>query len=176
MEGQTDAFHVRYLSEWTPDRLYRVYPARGVLYFIRIGGQGGLEMMHLGFGLLGALFEGYMKRKGESRAAEIPHTAEVDPETLVDDHKHNRKISAADVLESTITPSPRMAGHGSCFGRWTLALAGGERWKLQFEELEHMHTAVRVLPPLLGGTLLMRAAWDEALGKYMEAADDGWGT
>ncbi len=107
MEGQADAFHVRYLSEWTLDRLYRVYPARRVLYFIRIGGQGGPEVIQLGFGLLGALFEGHMKWKGESRAAEIPHTVQVDPETLVAEHKHNRKVPAVDILEAAITPRPR---------------------------------------------------------------------
>ncbi len=75
-------FNVRALFTWKSDRLYRVYQANGNLYFIRIGGQGGMEYI-LGhpFGIIGALLVGgalgLLRKRTEERLDQIDLT---DPE------------------------------------------------------------------------------------------------
>jgi hypothetical protein len=151
-----DAFNARAVFWLRPDRLYRVYPTRGELFLIRIGGQGGDLAGALGalLGPLGALIEERLRKRGAERLER--RVAEVDrlpPEIRAREHPQSFQLSVGQIVESQILESSRVATHGRHVGRWLLTLQGGERWSFQFETQEDLARALELLPRELGERL-----------------------
>jgi hypothetical protein len=164
-----NAFNARATFALSADRLYRVYVKEGALYFIRIGGQGGLEMALVGgFGLLGGLAARAIKRrtdKGTKR--KLLEMDQRPPQELLQVHKHNFRLYSNEVLESVIDPPAGFAGHGPHVGRWQVTrVPDGKKTSLQFEQLEDMRTALALLPPLLGARLEVNVQWNEGKKRF----------
>jgi hypothetical protein len=157
-------FDVRSLHTFSGDRKYRVYFSDGDFFCIRTGGQG-LDPVAMQFGLIGVLIAQWFKR-GDKTAAVIQQFDQTSPRVLLSQHKHNFSFRPADVLESTIDPAPLLPQHGVCFGRWLLKLNDGQSFKMQFENIEQMHLAVKHLPAKLGNALRVNVVWDPRKLKY----------
>jgi hypothetical protein len=147
-------FNARATFAWKRDRLYRVYILEEALYFIRIGGQGGVGEAAAGsLGLLGAGALHVFRQRGKKKQAErLAVQDQRHPEQYLSAHKHNFRLRSTEVTGSSIEPPALFGSHGTQFGRWLIAWAGG-KMSLQFEQLEDMRTAVAHLPALLGPRL-----------------------
>ena len=164
-----NAFNARATFTIRMDRLYRVYVQDGALYFIRIGGQGGLELALVGgFGLLGGLAAGAIRRRtGGGQKRKVLETDRQRPEDLLPAHKENFRLYCSEVLESVIEPPAAFVSHGVHVGRWQITRApDGKKTSLQFEQLEDMRTALALLPPLLGVKLKVNVQWNEGKKRF----------
>jgi hypothetical protein len=151
-----EAFNARAVFWARPDRLYRVYPTRGELFFIRIGGQGTDLATALGalFGPLGALLEERLRRRSAAKLrARVEEVDHLPPEIRAREHRHSFQLSVAQITESQLLEPSRIAAHGRHTGRWTLTLQGGESWRFQFETPDDMSRALELLPRELGERL-----------------------
>jgi len=163
-------FNARYLATISSDRLYRVCCANGTFYMIRIGGQADMDVLCSQFGAIGALFAGLLRR-GARTPEDIATMDEKPPESLLDNHKHNFKFTAHEVMQASIDPASAIQSHGAHVGRMSLVLADGKKWKFQFEEVRHMRCAVTNLPAVLGPLLAVNVQWDESKKAYVYAPE-----
>ena len=161
------AFNARATFTWTSDRLYRIYVTDGKLFFVRIGGQGGMEMAVAGsFGMLGALFLHAAKsRSDRKQQSQLTVLDQQHPQELLCAHKHSFSLAPGDVVSSSIEPAS-VAMHGLHVGSWILSLLDGQKWTLQFEDLDDMRVALELLPPLLGSRLQVNAQWNEQKKRF----------
>ena len=166
MMSSSFIFNTRFLSELTPDRLYRVYCVQRMLYMIRIAGQG-LGPQHLGAVIKFLLRKLIADAKTPEQVAEMDRR---DPADLLHEHKHNFSFSALEVRSAVLGPPTRSKSHGAHFGTWKLELIDGRKCRLQFEELEHMHAAVRHLPGILRPRLVVDVRWNAAARRYEKTA------
>jgi len=161
------AFNARATFTWSGDRMYRVYLTNDALYFIRIGGQGGMDVaVAAGFGALGGAALSLMRKRGQTKEEE--RRAAIDaqgPQALLDAHKHNFRLFPSDVRESSIEPAAAPGWHGPHSGRW-LVTTGEQKLSLQFETPEDMVVALAHLPRLLGDRLRVNVAWSEKKGRF----------
>ncbi len=99
-----NAFNARFVSTFTPDRLYRVYIDRGEIFFIRIGGQGGMALgVASQFGLLGGLvLQGLKKRGNEQLATKTSELDRQHPSSQLSAHKHNFHSAATAIQVSSL--------------------------------------------------------------------------
>jgi hypothetical protein len=151
-----EAFNARAIFWLRPDRLYRVYPTRGELFFIRIGGQGTDLAAALGalLGPLGAIFEERLRRRSAAKLRDrIEEVDQLPPEIRAREHRHSFQLSVAQIAESQILEPSRIPAHGRHDGRWTFTLQGGESWRFQFETLEDLGRAHELLLRELGDRL-----------------------
>lgn len=160
-------FNARFISTFTPDRLYRVYVEGGEISFIRIGGQAGLaEGVGMQFGLLGALVMRSLKKRSEAKVAEA--AAGVDrehPSAHLGDHKHNFRTSAGELQSSSLEPPALIRTHGEHFGRWRLRFRDGKVLHFQLETPAEMRIAYEVLPAL-GGVHVNNVVQDRRNGRF----------
>jgi hypothetical protein len=151
-----EAFNARAVFWLRPDRLYRVYPTRGELFFIRIGGQGTDLGAALGalLGPLGSLLEERLRRRREAKLrGRIEEVDRIPPEIRAREHRHSFQLSVAQIAASQILEPSRVAAHGRHDGRWIFTLQGGESWRLQFESQDDMSRARELLRRELGDRL-----------------------
>ena len=160
-------FNARLVSNFSPDRLYRVYVDRGEVFFIRIGGQGGMAAgVAVHFGLLGILVMRALKKRADAKiAAKIAELDRQHPSGHLAAHTHNLHTATTAIETSSLEPAPLLGGHGQHVGRWRLKLREGKEMLFQFEMLEEMRTAHDVLPTL-GGAHVTNVAWDSAKQKF----------
>lgn len=167
----SDAFNARFVSTFSPDRQYRVYIDRGEIFFIRIGGQGGVAVgITSQFGLLGALVQRALKKRGAMKLA--IKTSELDrqhPSTHLSGHKHNFHTTATTVESSSLEPAPLIGAHGQHFGRWKLKLRESKEMLFQFETIDDMKAAYQLLPSL-GRTHTNNVVWDPIKLKFTKVA------
>ncbi len=164
----TAAFNARATFTWEADRLYRVCIEDGALYFIRIGGQGGMNpAVAANFGLLGALVVGAAKSISERKRQErLAAQEQQRPQDLLSAHKHNFRLSPSDVMDSSIEPAASALSHGPNAGRWLLTQQDGKKWSLQFESVDDMQAALEVLPVLFGSRLRVNVQWNEKKKRF----------
>ncbi len=166
----SNTFNARFVSTFSPDRIYRVHVDRGEVYGIRIGGQGGVaEGIGLNLGLLGVFLMRAMQRKSEEKLA--ARAADVDrqhPSAMLCAHKHNFHTSAGDIQRSSLDPPAALRLHGEHFGRWRLRLRDGKEMTFQLETLEDMRLAYQLLPSL-GRVHLNNVAYNHLSKKFMKA-------
>ena len=150
-----EAFNARFISTFGLDRLYRVYLARGELFFIKIGGQGGLDhAVAAQFGLLGALVKSLLSQGSLAKQKQrLDQLDRLDPRSLLSRDKNNFRLSSAEVAESSIEPATKLPMHGPHVGVWKLRLRDGKTMTLQLDEPSEMEQALAVLPPLFGELL-----------------------
>jgi len=156
------SFNARYISAFTPDRLYRIYLVGHDLCFIKIGGQGPSGLFQYNAGDLTA--------RERTRAAKADAD---DPRYLATAHKHNLLVAAGDIAASSIDPPPLFGQHGPSFGRWRIRLKDGRKLTLQFEGLEDMLIAVQHLPAILGSCLTVNVEWDEHRPRFIARKRSG---
>ena len=151
----TQPFNARFVSLMSLDRLYRVCFRDSELYFIRIGGQGGVyETLPHVLGPLGGFVGGFLrKRAAESEAAISAEVDESHPVLYMRKHKHNFKLNPASIKASSIRPPAAFSLHGAQIGRWKLLLRDGKNMNFQFESVDDMDLALLSLPAVLGHLL-----------------------
>jgi hypothetical protein len=161
-------FNARFVSTFSPDRVYRVYVVGNELFFIRIGGQGGVrEGVTGGFGLAGGLAGGLLDSRAEKkRGALIQNIDQADPQQLLSDHKHNFTLTSTDFQGGTMEPPSSFAGHGRQVGRWKFNLRDGRKMSFEFEKPEDLRAALDILPKLLGSELAVNVEWNEAKKRF----------
>ncbi len=166
-----NAFNARFVSTFTPDRLYRVYIDRGEIFFIRIGGQGGMALgVASQFGLLGGLvLQGLKKRGNEQLATKTSELDRQHPSSQLSAHKHNFHSAATAIQVSSLEPAALIGSHGEHFGRWKLKLRGSKEMLFQLETLDDMRAASEILPRL-GGVHVSNVVWDSAKKKFAKRA------
>ncbi len=166
----SNAFNARFVSAFTPDRLYRVYVDRGEIFCIRIGGQGGLaEAVALHLGLLGALAMKSLKERSEEKVA--ARAADVDqkhPSTQLAAHKHNFHAASGALESSSLEPAAAIRAHGEHVGRWRLKFRDKKEMVFQLETLEEMRTAYQLLPSL-GSVHVNHVVYDALSKKFAKA-------
>jgi len=166
--GNTPVFNARFISNSSFDRLYRIYVAGDQLFFIRIGGQGGLQqgITHQ-MGILGLLIEPMLKRRAEKREKALIETIDqTNPEQLLTTHKDNFRLASVALQEATLDPPSFFATHGLHVGRWQLNLRDGKKMSFQFENTEDMRIALDVLPNLFSSRFQVNVRWNENKKKY----------
>jgi hypothetical protein len=164
----SSAFNARLVSNWTPDRLYRVYVVRDEMFFIRIGGQGGFAQgMAAQFGLLGLyLLKAYNRRSAAKLAAKIAELDRISPSIHLSAHKHNFHVGATGVERSSLEAPPVLGAHGEHCGRWRLKLRDAKEWLFQLETPEDM-TAAHELLSTLGCPHVSKVVWDAAKKRFV---------
>jgi len=171
--GNNPAFNARLLSNMSFDKFYRVYVVGDQLFFIRIGGQGGLRqgITHQ-MGLLGLLIESLMKKRTEKKEKAFIETIDqADPEQLLTRHKDNFRLGSVALHEGSLDPPSFFATHGPHVGRCLLNLRDGKKTNLQFEKAEDMRIALDVLPTLFSSRFRVNVRWNENKKKYEKRAD-----
>ncbi len=171
--GNTPVFNARSISNSSFDKMYRIYAAGDQLFFIRIGGQGGLRpgLTHQ-LGILGLLIEPMIKKRAEKKEKELIETIDqTDPEQLLARHKDNFRLRTVDLQEGTLDPPSFFATHGLHVGRWQMNLRDGKKMTFQFENAEDMRIAMDVLPKLFSSTFHVNARWNETKKKYEKRED-----
>jgi len=171
--GNTRVFNARFLSNMSFDKLYRVYAVGEELFFIRIGGHGGLQqgITHQ-MGLLGLLVESLMKNRTEKREKALIETIDqTNPEQLLARHKDNFRLGTVALQEGTVDPPSFFATHGPHVGRCQLNLRDGRTLNLQFEKTEDMRIALDVLAGLFSSQFRVNVRWNEIKKKYERRAD-----
>ncbi|HKY32463.1 MAG TPA: hypothetical protein VJV23_08010 [Candidatus Polarisedimenticolia bacterium] len=165
-----NAFHARFISTWTPDRLYRVYIDRGEIFFIRVGGQAGFaEGAALQLGLLGGfILRAIRRRNAARRAARAEELDRQHPSAHLSAHKHNIHAAVSAVESSSLEPPAALGAHGEHFGRWKLTLRGSKPMLLQLETIEDMTAAHQALAGL-GAAHVSKVAYDPASGRFAKA-------
>ncbi len=166
----TQPFNVRFISLTSLDRLYRVYLRDSELYFIRIGGQGGvLEALPHLLGPFGALLSAYFKKQAEKSTVGLIDTVDQsDPVLHMRKHRHNFKLNPATVRASRIKSPSVLPLHGTQVGRWMLTLRNGNKMTFQFENSEDMDVALAVLPSAIGQVLTVDVQWSEKTNTFVK--------
>lgn len=166
----TQPFNVRFVSLTSLDRLYRVYFRDSELYFIRIGGQGGVyETLPHFLGPFGGLVGGFLRKRAESSQVALSATVDQSHPVLhMRKHQHNFKLNPASVRASTIKPPSLLSLHGTQVGRWALALRDGKKMAFQFESIDDMNVAVLSLPGVLGHVLTIDVEWNRETHTYIK--------
>ncbi len=171
--GYVPAFNARMISNISFDKLYRVYPAGGQLYFIRIGGQGGIwEGLTHQLGLVGLLLESRMKKRADRKERALTEAFDATgPEQLLPRHADNLRLAAVEIADGTVDPPSFFATHGPHVGRWQLTLRDGRKMNFQFERTEDMRVALDVLSELFAAALLVNVRWNESKKAYEKKGD-----
>jgi hypothetical protein len=166
-------FNARMLHTWTPDRLYRVYLTRDELFFIRIGGQGGMnEAAAAQFGLLGVLLSNTVVKRSKRKLEAIIAEVDANPPSLqLSKHKHNFRVLRSEVDQTKLEPPSTFASHGHHFGRWRITFRGKKPITLQFEEFNDMQTALQTLPKFFGSRMTVNVRWDLYAHKFVKGSD-----
>jgi hypothetical protein len=162
------AFNARFVSATSLDRVYRIYVIGNDLYFIRIGGQGGIqEAVTHQFGFLGSFIGAFLKKRTEKKKeALIQNIDQMSPERRLAEHKHNFKLNSIEFQEGRIEPASSFAAHGPHVGRWNFSLRDGRKMNFQFEKNEDLQIALNALPRLLVGRLSVNGEWNESKKKF----------
>lgn len=171
--GNDPVFNARFISNSSFDKLYRIYVVGDQLFFIRIGGQGGLErgITHQ-LGILGLLIEPMIKKRAEKKEKALIETIDqTDPELLLSRHKDNFRLGSVALQEGTLDPPSFFATHGLHVGRWQLHLRDGKKMSFQFEKAEDMRIALEVLPKLFFSTFHVNVRWNQNKKKYEKRED-----
>jgi len=171
--GNTPVFNARFISNSSFDKMYRIYAVSDQLFFIRIGGQGGLQpgLTHQ-LGILGLLIEPMMKKRAEKREKALIETIDrTDPEQLLASHKDNFRLRTVELQGGTLDPPSFFATHGLHVGRWRLNLRDGKKMDFQFENTEDMRSALDVLPNLFSSSFRVNVRWNENKKRYEKKED-----
>lgn len=171
--GNNPVFNARFISNTSFDKLYRIYVVGDQLFFVRIGGQGGLQQRTTSqLGLLGLLIEPLIKKRAEKKEKELLETIDrTDPEELLARHKDNFRLASAALQEGTLDPPSFFATHGLHVGRWQLNLRDGKKMDFQLENAEDMRIALDVLPRLLSSAFHVNVRWSEKRKRYEKRED-----
>jgi hypothetical protein len=163
------AFNARAVYAFKSDCLYRIHLTVNDAYFLRLGGQNWAAGHAIGhqFGLLGILLVMFLQQRSERKQAEKAKLWEdCSFEELLENHRNNFRAAPEDFLEAAIEPASFWQGHGAHVGRWAIQLKEQGKMVLQFENLEDMQKAMRVLPAWLGPTLRVNVVWNESKKRF----------
>ncbi len=171
--GSGPVFNARLISNFSFDTLYRVYAVGDRLYFIRIGGQGGLwEGLARPLGLFGLLLESRVGKRAEKKEKALIETIDgTSPEQLLPRHQDNFRLGAAELSDGSVDPPSFFATHGPHVGRCRLSRADGRKLTFQFEKTGDMRVAIDVLSDMIPSGLQINVRWDESRKRY-EKRDD----
>src|SRR5439155_1804072 len=114
-----NAFNARTTTTWKGDKLFRIYPKDGRLYFIKVGGSKvQTQVMFAQFGLLGGLI-GYFaaKRQKKKTQEKLNSVAGLSPEELLAMDKLNQVLDISELSEPTL--NPRSFWSSSAFGSFS---------------------------------------------------------
>ena len=162
------AFTARSVSNFSLDRLYRVYSSGNTLFFIKIGGQGGLgRAVSNEFGLLGRLIFAWWQKKSQKKLQDrLAAEKQQDLESLLARDAGNFPLNPGQVVRASIEPPALFGTHGTHHGVWKFEETTGKKHTLQFEELSEMREAMAILPSVLGPSLTVLAEWNEKKKAY----------
>lgn len=171
--GNHPVFNARLISNMSFDKMYRIYVVGDQLFFIRIGGQGGLRLgITHQLGILGLIIEPMMKNRAEKKEKEFIESIDrTDPELLLAGHKDNFRLRTVELQGGTLDPASFFATHGLHVGRWELNLRDGKKMNFQFEKTEDMRVALDVLPNLFSSMIQVNVRWNENKKKYEKKED-----
>ena len=161
-------FNAKLVLAASADRVYRVTQMGNDLYFIRIGGQGGVqEGITRQFGLLGFIIGALLKKRSDKKKESlIQNIDQTHPEQLLAEHKHNFKLNREEIQGGAIEPPSFFAAHGPQVGRWNFHLMDGKKMNFQFDQIADMKTALDVLPILCSGGLSVNVEWNEGKQRF----------
>lgn len=163
-------FSARLISTWSLDRLYRVYPTKEYLFFIRIGGQGAVaRAAAVQFGILGGMILGYFEKRASARLADGLRDLDAqDPHALIGRHKHDFRVGLVEVESSRIGPAARVGTHGPHVGRWVLTPRGRKPITLQLEKVEDMKAAIDGVAAVAGPRHQNVVVWNADSGRFVK--------
>jgi len=161
-----NAFNARVQIMWKGDQLFRVYPADGHLYFIRVGGSKQKNAaIGAQFGLLGALMMYFAAKREKKKTQEkLNEIAGAHPSELIASHKLNFALPVEHVTSAEFTP--RSFLDGATAGRCKVVDVAGKKRSLSFDDADNMRLAIEQLSPVLGERVKMKVQWDAAKQKY----------
>ena len=166
--GNNPVFNSRFISVTSFDRFYRIYVVGDQLFFIRVGGQGGIKegITHQS-GLLGLLVATLMEKRAEKKnKALLEAMDQTNPEQLLSRHKENFRLSAVEMKDGTVDPPSFLATHGAQVGRFLLNLRDGKTMNFQFEKIDDMRIALDVLPELFSSGFQVNVQWNANKKRY----------
>jgi hypothetical protein len=157
------------------DRYFRVYIHNDAIYFIRHkpdsnSNDGVTRSMAAQHGAAGGLVAGLLGQlfKPRGHKHEDWELDLIDPDTLLDQHKHNRKILIADIQSSVLRHGVDDGVRNPCQGRWIIKPSGKSKWKMDMPTVKEMRNAVSALIPTLGTVLEDKTVWSESRGKFIK--------
>ncbi len=169
MSAEVKAFNGHYLSALTPDRIYRVYPTRDEVFFIRVGGQPLVPAGTTTFsGLVGLLLQGLWKRAQVKMKERCQKLDAEHPSLHLKAHKHSFRATAADFEESRLDSPKTLGGHGPHYGRWVFKLRDKKSMTLQLESLSEMQMAYQTLGESVGSVHQLNVEWSPSKGAFVK--------
>ncbi len=166
-------FNARLIATASFDKLYRIYLVGDQLYFVRIGGQGGLwEGLTHQLGIVGYFIEKSIKKRAERKEKTLIEGIDrMDPEHMLATHKDNFRLGSVEVQAGAVDPPSFFATHGPHVGRWHLELRDGRELAFQFEKADDMRIALDVLPGFVPSGFRVGVRWNPIRLRYEKRED-----
>ena len=162
---ESNGFNARTTLPWKGDLLFRIYPADGKLYFIKVGASKHHNAA-IHFGLIGALYAHFANKRAARRTEELIYNIDAAaPEQLLTMEKVNFAIEVDRITEPTI--HPRSFWASKKFGSWTFRGPKGKKRTFTFDDAAGFQGAVARLSEAFGDRLTLKAQWDAAAGKVV---------
>jgi TonB family protein len=159
LDGGTvpNAFNVRAIFKFKPDRLYRVYVDDSHLTFVRIGGQsyGLVFALETQLGAIGRYLARSIRAGEDEKAARASLEADAfGPTAHLQGHRHNFQIPLGSISSATIR-KPKSLAHGFALALWTISYVPTGPERFQFESGPDLDRALTSLPGALGSRLVL---------------------
>jgi hypothetical protein len=151
-------FTIRSYPAFRTARMYRVFVAPDTLYFIRM--KGLISVSDAGAGIhidpmqaaVAAAIRWFGRKAMESSREQVERS---DPEEMVRSSKKHFKLTARDLVSSSLDPPSLLGGHGHHYARWKV-VAPGVKQAFQIEDAESLQAALDHLPGVLGPRLTVK--------------------
>jgi hypothetical protein len=154
---------------WSGNRHYRVYVRPDELVFIYVGSGGEMSAGLRHHGLLGALLAAAFDptKKNNERKSQLD---QADLDELLDDHKHNFRVSADEVQEASLEPYSFFGAtyqQSKNAGMFRLNHADRGKMKLCLCTVDDMKTAVEQLPAVFGDRMTVNVEWEDRKKRFV---------
>jgi len=162
---ENNAFNVRQLCYYKSDKHVRVYCNEKEIWFLWLANQSFMElifeivniyMLGLGFGMRKYFLKRFCS-KIDLAAEKADHSFNNQGNPS---RRRNYKKKLNEIKSSTIYHAKSGFGHGAPVGFWRFLLTNNKTIKLQFDKVDEMKKAIKVLPDVFGDRLKTLVKWD----------------
>jgi hypothetical protein len=174
-EATGTAFNVKLVSPLSSAGKYRVFVERSDLLFIQIegGSKSILEAVAPLIGPAGNIIPLILWLFGRRNTkAKLQRLATGAPEELLRESENNFKLNLAEIRDAAIE-APALFQTSGRAGRLNFTVRHGEKIKCEFDDATDMNTAIHLLAPRLGSTLIVKVEWNGEKGRFEKRKTTG---
>ena len=168
-----EAFNMRQLCYYKPDKHYRVYSSDNDLWFVWLANQNVMELAFeiinvymLGLGL--GFRKYFLKKFCDNIQAASKKADRIYPQQTKKGQKRHYRKKLNEVVNVTLYHASAGVGHGKPVGFCRFLLTNNKTIKYQFENNEQMKKAIEILPGILGDKLKVNVKWDEENNSFVK--------